>query len=225
MKFAVIQFPGSNCDGDMFYAIRDVFGEEVDFVPCSEESVDGYDAVMIPGGFSYGDYLRSGAISRFAPIMAGVIKFAENGGFVLGTCNGFQILCESGLLPGAFLPNEKLHFICKPQPLKVENAKTAFTHLYEEGEEVVFPIAHGEGNYYCDSETLKELKDNHQIVLTYAGENPNGSVANIAGITNKQGNVIGLMPHPERAVEALIGGVDGLKMFQSLRESYKKAGK
>ena len=121
MKFAVIQFPGSNCDGDMFYAIRDVLGEEVDFVPCSEESVDGYDAVMIPAGFSYGDYLRSGAISRFAPIMAGVIKFAENGGLVLGTCNGFQILCESGLLPGAFLPNEKLHFICKPQPLKVEN--------------------------------------------------------------------------------------------------------
>ncbi|AMB93968.1 phosphoribosylformylglycinamidine synthase subunit PurQ [Aerococcus sanguinicola] len=222
MNFAVIQFPGSNCDEDMFHAIRDILGEEVAFVSSDASDLSGYDAVMVPGGFSFGDYLRSGAIARFTPIMTALKAFAESGKLVLGTCNGFQILCEAGLLPGAFLRNRDLHFVCKHQTLKVENNQTAFTSRYQAGEAISLPIAHGEGNYYCDPATLEELRANQQIVFTYAGDNPNGSTANIAGICNQAGNVIGLMPHPERAVEALIGGVDGLRVFESMRDTYEK---
>ncbi|MGX7106941.1 phosphoribosylformylglycinamidine synthase subunit PurQ [Hutsoniella sourekii] len=224
MKFAVIQFPGSNCDHDMYHAIRDILQEEVEFVPSTATSLEGFDAVMIPGGFSYGDYLRSGAIARFAPIMEAVIEFAASGKLVLGTCNGFQILCEAGLLPGAFLRNKDLLFVCKQQDLRIVNNQTPFTKYFDSGETITLPIAHGEGNYYCNDDTLEELKANQQIVFTYQGDNPNGSLANIAGITNKAGNVIGLMPHPERAVEALIGGKDGLKVFESIRDEYQNLG-
>ncbi|AEA00295.1 MULTISPECIES: phosphoribosylformylglycinamidine synthase subunit PurQ [Aerococcus] len=225
MKFAVIQFPGSNCDMDMLTAIRDILGQEADYVPASATSLAGYDAIMLPGGFSFGDYLRTGAIARFTPIMEEVKRLAQNGKLVLGTCNGFQILCESGLLPGSFLPNRDLTFICKKQELMVENNQSPFSSLYQEGEEITLPIAHGEGNYYCDEATLADLKANGQIIFTYAGENPNGSTGNIAGITNKAGNVIGLMPHPERAVEEIIAGQDGLKVFQSMVKYFETAGK
>ncbi|MGX7091599.1 phosphoribosylformylglycinamidine synthase subunit PurQ [Hutsoniella sourekii] len=224
MKFAVIQFPGSNCDHDMYHAIRDILQEDVEYVSSTATSLEGFDAVMIPGGFSYGDYLRSGAIARFAPIMEAVKEFAASGKLVLGTCNGFQILCEAGLLPGAFLRNKDLLFVCKQQDLRVVNNQTPFTKHFDSGETITLPIAHGEGNYYCNDDTLEELKANQQIVFTYQGDNPNGSLANIAGITNKAGNVIGLMPHPERAVEALIGGKDGLKVFESIRDEYQNLG-
>ncbi|WP_088816202.1 MULTISPECIES: phosphoribosylformylglycinamidine synthase subunit PurQ [Listeria] len=223
MKFAVIQFPGSNCDLDMLHAIRDVLGEEAEYVWHAEKSLAGFDAVLLPGGFSYGDYLRTGAIAKFANIMKEVMRFAEEGRPVLGVCNGFQILTECGLLPGALIRNRNLHFVCKTLPLQVENADTLFTSSYQAGEEIQIPVAHGEGNYYCDAETLAELQANKQIVFTYAAENPNGSAANIAGIVNKRGNVLGMMPHPERAVEEIVGGVDGLKLFQSIVSSMKEA--
>ncbi|MDK7190570.1 phosphoribosylformylglycinamidine synthase subunit PurQ [Aerococcus urinae] len=210
---------------DMLTAIRDVLGQEADYVPASATSLAGYDAIMLPGGFSFGDYLRTGAIARFTPIMEEVKRLAQSGKLVLGTCNGFQILCESGLLPGAFLPNRDLAFICKKQDLVVENNQSPFSSLYQEGEEITLPIAHGEGNYYCDQATLADLKANGQIIFTYAGENPNGSTGNIAGITNKAGNVIGLMPHPERAVEEIIAGQDGLKVFQSMVKYFETEGK
>ncbi|MFT8707973.1 MAG: phosphoribosylformylglycinamidine synthase subunit PurQ [Sporolactobacillus sp.] len=221
MKTAVIVFPGSNCDQDMYYAIKDGLGEDVDYVWHAETSLDGYDAIMIPGGFSYGDYLRCGAIARFAGIMPAVIKAAEAGKPVLGVCNGFQILLEAGLLPGALLKNKHLKFICDTVPLKTENNKTLFTSLYEDGEVICIPIAHGEGNYYCDEETLADLKANNQIVFTYAGENPNGSLANIAGIVNRQGNVLGMMPHPERAADKLLQNEDGLRLFQSILNHWR----
>ncbi|MFT8392073.1 MAG: phosphoribosylformylglycinamidine synthase subunit PurQ [Sporolactobacillus sp.] len=221
MKTAVIVFPGSNCDQDMYYAIKDGLGEDVDYVWHAETSLDGYDAIMIPGGFSYGDYLRCGAIARFAGIMPAVIKAAEAGKPVLGVCNGFQILLEAGLLPGALLKNKHLKFICDTVPLKTENNKTLFTSLYEDGEVIRIPIAHGEGNYYCDEETLADLKANNQIVFTYAGENPNGSLANIAGIVNRQGNVLGMMPHPERAADKLLQNEDGLRLFQSILNHWR----
>ncbi|MFT8363771.1 MAG: phosphoribosylformylglycinamidine synthase subunit PurQ [Sporolactobacillus sp.] len=221
MKTAVIVFPGSNCDQDMYYAIKDGLGEDVDYVWHAETSLDGYDAIMIPGGFSYGDYLRCGAIARFAGIMPAVIKAAEAGKPVLGVCNGFQILLEAGLLPGALLKNKHLKFICDTVPLKTENNKTLFTSLYEDGEVIRIPIAHGEGNYFCDEETLADLKANHQIVFTYAGENPNGSLANIAGIVNRQGNVLGMMPHPERAADKLLQNEDGLRLFQSILNHWR----
>jgi phosphoribosylformylglycinamidine synthase len=171
---------------------------------------------LLPGGFSYGDYLRCGAIARFSNIMPEVIRLSNEGKFVLGICNGFQILLEAGLLPGVLLRNESLHFIAKFQKLKVVNTKTKFTSEYQEGAILNIPIAHGEGNYYCDEESLKDLQANNQIIFTYEGDNPNGSLENIAGIVNKEGNVLGMMPHPERAVEALLGSADGLKFFQSL---------
>ncbi len=223
MKFAVIQFPGSNCDLDMLHAIRDVLGEEAEYVWHACDSLAGFDAVILPGGFSYGDYLRTGAIAKFANIMKEVIRFAEEGRPVLGVCNGFQILTECGLLPGALIRNRNLHFVCKTLPLQVENADTIFTASYQVGEKIQIPVAHGEGNYYCDEKTLMELQANKQIVFTYATENPNGSLANIAGIVNKGGNVLGMMPHPERAVERIVGGVDGLKLFQSIVKSMKGA--
>lgn len=222
MRFAVIQFPGSNCDVDLLHAIVDGTGEEAEYVPHTAESLEDFDGVLLPGGFSYGDYLRSGAISRFSTVMDEVKRFAEEGKPVFGTCNGFQILVESGLLPGALQRNKDLHFICKQTELKVVNNQTRFTSDYDEDEVLTIPIAHGEGNYYCDDETLKELEANKQIVFTYASENPNGSVADIAGIINKKGNVLGMMPHPERAVENLLGSSDGLRFFQSMVKNFAK---
>ncbi|WP_414839087.1 phosphoribosylformylglycinamidine synthase subunit PurQ [Carnobacterium sp. TMP28] len=222
MKFAVIVFPGSNCDLDMYAAVKDILKEDAQYVQHYEKSLEGFDAVLLPGGFSYGDYLRTGAIARFSTIMDEVIRFAKAGKPVFGTCNGFQILTEAGLLPGALRRNDSLKFISKQQNLTVENNETSFTSAYEKGEIITTPIAHGEGNYYCDEETLQELKKNNQIVFTYANGNPNGSLENIAGIINKQGNVLGMMPHPERAVEELLGSDDGLKLFQSMYETYKK---
>lgn len=223
MRFAVIVFPGSNCDIDMFHAIKDELGEEVEYVWHDQDSLEGFDAILLPGGFSYGDYLRCGAIARFSNVMKEIIKAAEAGKPVLGVCNGFQILLEAGLLPGAMRRNESLKFICKPVELKIENNETMFSGSYSQGEVITVPIAHGEGNYYCDEETLARLEENNQIVFTYKGENPNGSISNIAGITNEKGNVLGMMPHPERAVDSLLGGADGLKLFQSIVRSWRES--
>ena len=222
MKFAVIQFLGSNCDMDMLEALRHALDEDAEYVSASDTSLDGFDAVMLPGGFSYGDYLRSGAIARFAPIMSEVKRFVAEGKLVLGTCNGFQILVEAGFLPGAFLRNSNLHFVCKWQKLRVVNNTSAFSSEFKKDQIISLPIAHGEGNYYCDEKTLESLRNHHQIIFSYEGENPNGSVANIAGITNEQGNVIGMMPHPERAVEKLLGRDDGLSVFKSMVAAFKK---
>ncbi|MDR9792380.1 phosphoribosylformylglycinamidine synthase subunit PurQ [Aeribacillus pallidus] len=222
MKFAVIVFPGSNCDVDMYHAIKDELGEEVEYVWHDAQDLSGFDGILLPGGFSYGDYLRSGAIARFANVMKEVVKAADEGKPVLGVCNGFQILLEAGLLPGAMRRNEKLKFICRPVKLKVENNETMFSNKYDKGEIITIPIAHGEGNYYCDEKTLEELIENKQIVFTYQ-DNPNGSLNNIAGIVNKRGNVLGMMPHPERAVSELLGNTDGLKLFQSIVRSWREA--
>lgn len=222
MKFAVIVFPGSNCDIDMYHAIKDEIGEEVEYVWHDADNLEDYDAILLPGGFSYGDYLRCGSIARFSNVMGEVVKAAEAGKPVLGVCNGFQILLEAGLLPGALLRNDGLKFICRTLPLKVENNNTMFTGGYESGEIINIPVAHGEGNYYCDQETLEELKTNNQIVFTYAGRNPNGSLADIAGITNKAGNVLGMMPHPERAMDELLGSADGRKLFQSIVKHWRE---
>ncbi|CAM4128643.1 phosphoribosylformylglycinamidine synthase subunit PurQ [Mesobacillus thioparans] len=223
MKFAVIVFPGSNCDIDMYHAVKDELGEEAEYVWHDAESLEGYDAVLLPGGFSYGDYLRSGAIAQFSNVMKEVMKAAEAGKPVLGVCNGFQILLEAGLLPGAMRRNDSLKFICKQVELKVENNETMFSAGYEKGEVITIPVAHGEGNYYCDDETLARLKAHNQIVFTYNGENPNGSLENIAGIINERGNVLGMMPHPERAVDELLGGADGLKLFKSIVKQWREA--
>ncbi|WP_397540136.1 phosphoribosylformylglycinamidine synthase subunit PurQ [Rummeliibacillus pycnus] len=224
MKFAVLVFPGSNCDLDMYHAIQDELGEEAEYVWHDATDLSGYDGILLPGGFSYGDSLRCGAIARFSNVMAEVVKAAEAGKPVLGVCNGFQILTEAGLLPGALLRNKNLKFMCRTVDLKVVNNNTLFTNQYDQDEVIQIPIAHGEGNYYCDEETLQQLKDNNQIVFTYEGENPNGSIEDIAGIINEKGNVLGMMPHPERAVNELIGGADGLALFKSIvkqwRESY-----
>ncbi|PAE21162.1 phosphoribosylformylglycinamidine synthase I [Bacillus sp. 7504-2] len=222
MKFAVIVFPGSNCDVDMYHAIRDELGEEVEYVWHDADHLDEFDGILLPGGFSYGDYLRTGAIARFSKVMQEVVKAANAGKPVLGVCNGFQILLESGLLPGAMRRNESLKFICRPTRLKVENNETIFTSEYKKGEIITVPIAHGEGNYYCDEETLQKLKDNRQIVFTYEN-NPNGSLEDIAGIINEKGNVLGMMPHPERAVDELLGGADGLKLFRSIVKTFRNA--
>lgn len=222
MKFAVLVFPGSNCDIDMYHAIKDELGEEVEFVWHSETDLSSFDGILVPGGFSYGDYLRCGAMANQSNIMLEVKKAAEAGKPILGVCNGFQILTEAGLLPGALLRNKNLKFMCRPVQLKVENNSTLFTSQYEQGEVITVPIAHGEGNYYCDEETLKKLKENNQIVFTYSGENPNGSLEDIAGIINERGNVLGMMPHPERAVDALVGGADGLRVFKSIVKQWRE---
>ena len=222
MKFAVLVFPGSNCDIDMYHAIKDELGEEVEFIWHSETDLSRFDGILVPGGFSYGDYLRCGAMANQSNIMAEVKKAAEAGKPVLGVCNGFQILTEAGLLPGALLRNKNLKFMCRPVQLKVENNNTMFTSQYEQGEVITIPIAHGEGNYYCDEETLQRLKENKQIVFTYSGDNPNGSLEDIAGIVNERGNVLGMMPHPERAVDALVGGADGLGVFKSIVKQWRE---
>ncbi len=230
MKFAVVVFPGSNCDADCYHVIKEVLGQEVDYVWHKETSVEGYDALILPGGFSYGDYLRTGAIARFSPIMPAVMDFAHQGGLIIGICNGFQILLEAGLLPGAMLRNRSLKFICDKVCLKVKRTDTPFTSMFKPDETISIPIAHGEGNYFCDTDTLLELQREQRIIFTYCsstGEedvafNPNGSVANIAGITNKQGNVLGMMPHPERCSEQILGSTDGYKIFASMLKSWQE---
>lgn len=221
MKFAVIIFPGSNCDQDMIWAGNLFEGMTAEGVRHDSHSLEGFDGVLLPGGFSYGDYLRCGAIARFAPIMKEVIRFAEEGKPVFGTCNGFQMLTELGLLPGGLRKNDSLKFISKVCPLIVENNDNPFTTNYEANQTIQIPIAHGEGNYYCDEKTLAELEENHQILFRYA-EPTNGSVANIAGISNARGNVVGMMPHPERAVEELLGSTDGRNFFESMLKNFAK---
>ncbi|MFP7216803.1 MULTISPECIES: phosphoribosylformylglycinamidine synthase subunit PurQ [Lactococcus] len=223
MKFAVIQFPGSNCDFDLLWAIRDVMQAEAEFVWHEENSLSGFDGVLIPGGFSYGDYLRCGSIASFSNIMPEIKRLAAEGKPVFGTCNGFQILVEAGLLPGALIQNDSLKFVSKWQNLKVNN-NSKFTTVFSENEVISLPIAHGEGKYIADEQTLSDLKENGQIVFTYVNGNPNGSALDIAGICNKEGNVLGMMPHPERAVESLLGGNDGQKMFASILKNFVEKG-
>jgi phosphoribosylformylglycinamidine synthase I len=224
VKYAVVVFPGSNCDHDMFYALKKVMGFQVDFIWHQDVNLDDYDVVILPGGFAYGDYLRAGAVARFSPIMNEVIRFAGKGKSVLGICNGFQILTECGLLPGALMRNQDLRFVCRHVYIRTENPDTRFTSALSVNNVLKIPIAHGEGNYFIDPERLMELKDNQQIVFRYVNQygeispesNPNGSLDNIAGIINKQGNVLGMMPHPERAMEILLGSDDGRYIFESL---------
>jgi len=228
MKFGVVVFPGSNCDHDSYYALGQVLHQPVEFLWHQSEQVAGFDAIVLPGGFSYGDYLRTGAIARFSPVMRAVEKFARAGGLVLGICNGFQILCEAGMLPGALMRNAGLRFICRQVHIRVENADTPFTGAAEVGQVLQMPIAHADGNYYCDAATLADLERNHQIIFRYttadgreeAAANPNGSLANIAGICSRERNVVGLMPHPDRAVEAALGSDDGLVIFRSVIQSF-----
>ncbi|MDD4178695.1 MAG: phosphoribosylformylglycinamidine synthase subunit PurQ [Candidatus Margulisbacteria bacterium] len=216
MKFGVIVFPGSNCDHDCHDVVKHVLKQPVEYIWHQETTLDHLDCLILPGGFSYGDYLRCGAIARFSPIMENVKKFADRGGLVIGICNGFQVLTEAGLLPGALKRNNNLHFICKHVTIRVENDQTPFTNQLVNKQALNVPIAHGEGNYTCDKATLSELKRNKQIVFTYQGENPNGSIDSIAGICNKKRNVLGMMPHPERASESLLGSEDGLLIFKSI---------
>ncbi|MBU0701779.1 phosphoribosylformylglycinamidine synthase subunit PurQ [bacterium] len=224
MKWAVIVFPGSNCDHDCYYILKDVLGQDVCYKWHKDTSLSGIDCVVLPGGFSYGDYLRCGAIARFSPIMNEVIKFANNGGRVIGICNGFQILLEAGLLPGAMLRNESLRFICRNVYLRIENSKTVFTKGTQTGQILRMPIAHAEGNYFADNDTLNKLHENNQIVFRYCtpegvvvpDANPNGAIDSIAGICNENGNVLGIMPHPERVTEQILGGVDGRLIFESI---------
>lgn len=224
MKFGVVVFPGSNCDIDCYHAAKEVLGQPTEYVWHENSDVSNYDCIVLPGGFSYGDYLRAGAIARFSPVMQAVAEAAERGQLVLGVCNGFQILLEAGLLPGAMRRNDHLQFRCETRYLRLENNRTPFTHLGEVGQILRLPIAHAEGNYYIGNPELAELRRHSQIVLRYcdpAGNvtptaNPNGSLESIAGIVNKRGNVFGLMPHPERAVEALTGGTDGKLIWDSI---------
>lgn len=222
MKFAVIVFPGSNCDLDMYHAIKDELGEEVEYVWHDEKDLSKFDGILLPGGFSYGDYLRCGAMANQSNVMSEVVKAAEAGKPILGICNGFQVLTEAGLLPGALLRNKNLKFMCRTVDLKVVNNATQFTTGYQKDEIIQIPIAHGEGNYYCDDETLARLKNNNQIVFTYASDNPNGSIEDIAGIVNEKGNVLGMMPHPERAVNELVGGSNGLALFKSIVKQWRE---
>lgn len=221
MKFAVLVFPGSNCDRDMYNAAIKS-GVEAEYVDYRTTTLEGFDGVLIPGGFSFGDYLRSGAMASVAPVINEVKRLAKEGKPVLGVCNGFQILLEAGLLPGAMRRNENLKFICKTVNLKVANNETMFTNAYGKDEVIAIPVAHGEGNYYCDEHTLQKLIENNQILFQYAGDNPNGSLQDIAGITNETGNVLGMMPHPERAVSDLLGSADGLKLFQSIVKQWRE---
>jgi len=224
MRFAVIQFPGSNCDQDCVASINGIEGLEAEYVWHKQTSLRDYDAIVLPGGFAYGDYLRCGAIARFSPIMKAVIADAAEGKLVLGTCNGFQILCEAGLLPGALVRNRGMRFVCDMVTMRVEVSDSAFTRDCAEGTLLRMPVAHGEGCYFVDAETLSDLKENGQIILRYAnarGEivpeaNPNGSIENIAGISNRAGNVFGLMPHPDRASDERLGSADGAKIFRSM---------
>ena len=227
MRFAVLVFPGTWSDGDCYYVLDQIVGQQVDYVWHRESDLSRYDCVILPGGFSYGDYLRCGAIARFSPVMEAVARNAESGRLVFGICNGFQILCEAGLLPGVLRRNDSLQFRCQPVHLRVETADTAFTGECGAGQVLRIPISHGEGSYYADEATLDRLEGNGQVVFRYCTAeglvtpeaNPNGSLRNIAGIINERGNVLGMMPHPERASEALMGGEDGLFLWRSIIES------
>jgi phosphoribosylformylglycinamidine synthase subunit PurQ / glutaminase len=224
MRFGVIIFPGSNCDHDAFWTIQHVAKQPATFLWHESRDLENCDAIIVPGGFAFGDYLRTGAIAKFSPVMESVRKFADGGGLVLGICNGFQILCEAGLLPGALMRNAGLKYVCKPVQVRVENSDTPFTNACRKGEVLTIPIGHMEGNYFCDPATLEELKGGNRIVFRYATEsgelaasaNPNGSLESIAGICSPGGNVVGMMPHPERSAEPELGGVDGLKIFESM---------
>ena len=228
IKFGVVVFPGSNCDHDAYYVCKKILHQDAEFLWHKEADLKEADVIILPGGFSYGDYLRCGAIARFSPVMKEVVRFANQGGPVIGICNGFQILLEAGLLPGVLLRNSSLLFICKYLHIRVENAGTIFTNQCQEGDVLEIPIAHGEGNYFTDPDTLQRLEDNGQVVFRYCDEsgnvttasNPNGSMANIAGITNEAGNVLGMMPHPERASDPLLRHTDGQKIFHSIIESF-----
>jgi len=219
MKFGVVVFPGSNCDDDALQCARRVMGQEAEFIWHDSEDLAGADVVILPGGFAHGDYLRTGAIARFSPVMRAVGRFAASGGLVMGICNGFQILLESGLLPGAMRLNAGLKYVCKPVRLRVENHQTPYTAACTPGQILTIPIGHGEGNYHADPETLRELRDHGQVLFRYL-ENPNGSLDDIAGISNREGNVMGMMPHPERAADPLLAGTggstDGQLIFRSI---------
>jgi len=233
MKFGVVVFPGSNCDHDTYHVISKVIGQPVDFIWHRQSTLNDCDAVILPGGFSYGDYLRTGAIARFSPVMGAVKEFAGRGGLVMGICNGFQILCEAGLLPGALLRNANLKFICEHINMRVETTDTPFTNRCQRGQVLSVPIAHGDGNYYCDAATLAELQRENRIIFRYADahsnvtkeSNPNGSLENIAGICNRERNVLGLMPHPERASEMLLSSQDGRIVFFSLADTLAELAK
>ena len=224
MKFGVIIFPGSNCDHDAYWTVQQVLKQPVTFLWHESHDLENCDAIIVPGGFAYGDYLRTGAIAKFSPVMESVRKFAAGGGLVLGICNGFQILCESGLLPGALLCNVGLKYVCKPVHVRVENAGTPFTNACKQGDVLTIPIGHMVGNYFCDAETLEELRRDNRVVFRYSspiGEvvgsaNPNGSLDNIAGICSPGGNVVGMMPHPERSAEPELGCTDGMRVFESV---------
>ena len=233
MKFGVVVFPGSNCDHDAFYAIGNVLHKPVEFIWHQSQDLANCDAIILPGGFAHGDYLRTGAIARFSPVMKSVEKFANSGRMVLGICNGFQILLEAGLLPGAMMRNSGLRYICRHVHIRVEQTDTPFTNAAERGQILTVPIAHNDGNYTCDEATLADLEKNRQVIFRYttpdgaddAAGNPNGSMNNIAGICNRERNVSGLMPHPERAVESALGSSDGLVVFMSMVEALTGAAK
>ncbi len=231
MKFGVVVFPGSNCDHDCYHVAKHVMGQDTEYIWHKETGADlsRFDCIIVPGGFSYGDYLRPGAIARFSPVMQSITEYANSGGYVLGICNGFQILTETGLLPGALMRNRGLKFICKDVYLKVENSSTPFTSEYSDGDVIRIPIAHHDGNYFADNETLEKLKDKGRILFRYAGPagdvsdefNPNGSAMNIAGICNEAGNVAGMMPHPERCAETALGNIDGKGIFNSIINKFE----
>lgn len=228
ITFGIIVFPGSNCDHDAHYVAGNILQQNARLIWHKEGSLGDVDVVILPGGFSYGDYLRCGAIARFSPIMKDVVRFAKSGGIVIGICNGFQILTEAGLLPGALLRNKSLQFICRTVPLRVETTSSRFTNQCKQGEVLHIPIAHGDGNYFADEETIRHLEDNGRVLFRYCDDdgnvtpeaNPNGSINNIAGIMNEEGNVLGMMPHPERASDRVLRLTDGLKIFSSALNSF-----
>jgi phosphoribosylformylglycinamidine synthase len=224
VRFGIVTFPGSNCDYDAYHGVTEILGEEAVYLWHKDHDLQGSDVIILPGGFSYGDYLRAGAIARFSPIMNEVVAHARSGAPVIGICNGFQIACEAGLLPGALMRNAHLQFVSDALRIRVENAETMFTHLYQAGDVLRMPVAHGDGRYFAPSDALDRLEDNQQVVFRYvdtAGDatmesNPNGSERNIAGVVNDTGNVLGMMPHPERACSTLLGSTDGVKLLESI---------
>ncbi len=222
MRFGIVVFPGSNCDQDCFHAVKDVLKQPAKYIWHKDAKLDDLDCVILPGGFSYGDYLRTGAIARFSPIMKSIVDFAKKKKTIIGICNGFQILLEVGLLPGAMLRNKKLHFICKYVYIRTENNKTRFTSSCKKNQVLKIPIAHNEGNYHIDARGLKELRKNSQIIFRYCEPNPNGAVDNIAGVINREGNILGMMPHPERSSEKELGSEDGLFIFKSILKWLKQ---